>query len=69
MQNINNNIDFWAEAQEFLKSQLPADFENKLQEHATVKGYNENEFRLFKNMLQDSIGFHGTMVLIKHYPK
>lgn len=64
---ISSSADFWKDAQEFLKSQLPTDFEDKLKEYVTTKGYNQNEFRLFKNMLEQAVGFHGTVVLLKHY--
>lgn len=64
---ISDNIDFWKDAQDFLKSQLPADFENKLREYAANKGYNRNEFRLFQNMLENAVGFYGTMVQLKVY--
>ena len=64
---VSSSADFWKDAQEFLKSQLPTDFEDKLKQYATDKGYNQNEFRLFKNMLEEAVGFHGTVVLLKHY--
>ena len=64
---VSGSADFWKDAQEFLKSQLPPDFEDKLRQYVTDKGYNQNEFRLFKNMLQEAVGFHGTKVLLKHY--
>lgn len=67
MEVISNSTDFWKEAQEFLKSQLPSDFEDKLKQYVLDKGYNKNEFRLFKNMLQESVGLHGTIILLKHY--
>jgi hypothetical protein len=64
---VSSSADFWKDAQEFLKSQLPPDFEDKLKQYVTDKGYNQNEFRLFKNMLEEAVGFHGTVVLLKHY--
>lgn len=64
---VSSSTDFWKDAKEFLKSQLPSDFEDKLKEYVTEKGYNQNEFRLFKNMLEEAVGFHGTVVLLKHY--
>ena len=64
---VGSSADFWKDAQEFLKSQLPTDFEDKLKQYVTDKGYNQNEFRLFKNMLEEVVGFHGTVVLLKHY--
>ena len=64
---VSSSADFWKDAQEFLKSQLPTDFEDKLKQYVTDKGYNQNEFRLFKNMLEEVVGFHGTVVLLKHY--
>lgn len=64
---VSSSADFWKDAQEFLKSQLPPDFEDKLKQYVTDKGYNQNEFRLFKNMLEEAVGFHGTIVLLKHY--
>jgi hypothetical protein len=64
---VSSSADFWGDAQEFLKSQLPSDFQDKLKQYATDKGYNKNEFMLFKNMLEESVGFHGTIVLLKHY--
>ena len=64
---VSSSADFWKDAQEFLKSQLPTDFEDKLKEYVNEKGYNKNEFRLFKNMIEEAVGFHGTVVLLKHY--
>lgn len=58
--SVNDSVDFWVDAQEFLKSQLPSDFEDKLKEYTASKGYNQNDFRLFKHMLV--VGFHGTIV-------
>jgi hypothetical protein len=66
-ESINNNVDFWKDAQDFLESQLPADFEDKMKEYVGRKGYNKNEFRLFKNMLEEAVGFYGTVVFLKHY--
>ena len=43
------------------------EFEDKLKQYVTDKGYNQNEFRLFKNMLEEAVGFHATIVLLKHY--
>ena len=64
---VSSSADFWKDAQEFLKSQLPSDFEYNLKQYVTDKGYNQNEFRLFKNMLEEAVGLHGTVVLLKHY--
>lgn len=63
--NINNNIDFWKEAQEFLNNQLPKDFQERLNKYVTDKGYNINECRLFKHMLTEAIGLYGTVMIIK----
>lgn len=65
--SISNSVDFWVDAKEFMESQLPKDFEDKLKEYVENKGYNQNEFRLFKNMLEETIGYYGTIVLLKHY--
>ena len=65
--NVNNNTDFGKDAQEFLKSQLPTDFDDKMKEYIISKGYNQNEFRLFHNMLERAVGFHATVVMLKHY--
>jgi len=64
---VSNSADFCKDAQEFLKSQVPNDFQEKMIEYAKSKNYNQNEFRLFKNMLEEAVGFHGVMVLLKHY--
>lgn len=64
---VSNSADFWKDAQEFLKSQVPVDFQEKMIEYAKNKNYNQNEFRLFKNMLEEAVGVHGVMVLLKHY--
>lgn len=65
----NESVDFWKDAQEFLDSQLPADFEDKMADYVTKKGYTTNEFRLFKVMTEDAIGYRGTIVLLKHFLK
>ena len=64
---ISNTTDFWVDANEFLKSQLPSDFEDKLKEYVSKKNYNENEFRLFKYMLNEAMGFHSTVYMLKNY--
>jgi hypothetical protein len=67
IQNVSNSADFWKDAQEFLKSQLPSDFGEKMKEFAESKQYKQNDFRLFKSMIEDAIGFEATMILLKHY--
>lgn len=64
---VNDNNDFYKDAQDFLTSQLPADFDKKLKEYVSAKGYNQNEFRLFAHMLEEAVGFHGVVFLLKHY--
>jgi hypothetical protein len=64
---VSNSADFWKDAQEFLKSQASDDFQDKMIEYAKSKNYNQNEFRLFTSMLEDAVGFHGVMVILKHY--
>lgn len=64
---ISAETDFWKDAQEFLSSQLPADFQDKMLEYAKTKNYSKNEFRLFSSMLKDAVGFHTTIVQKKHY--
>ena len=64
---VSGSVDFWKDAQTFLESQLPKDFEEQLLKYIKDKGYNQNEFRLFKNMMEEALGFTGTMVLLKHY--
>ena len=64
--DVSNSVDFWKDAQEFLKSQLPDDFQEKLDKYVTDKGYNSNECRLFKSMLTEAVGLYGTVMVIKH---
>jgi hypothetical protein len=63
--SVNDNINFWEDAREFFKSQMPPDFEDNLKQYAVEKGYNENEVRLFNHMLKEVVGFYGTTVLLK----
>ena len=65
--SISGLADFWKDAQEFLKTQLPPDFEEKLKEYAIAKKYNRNEFMFFNGMVEKAVGFHGTVVSLKHY--
>mgnify|MGYP006295116187 CR=1 FL=1 len=67
LHGVSNSVDFWKDAQEFLKSQLPSDFYEKMKEFAESKQYKQNDFRLFKSMIEDEIGFEATMILLKHY--
>ena len=67
IQNVSNSVDFWKDAQEFLNSQLPDNFEEKMKEYCEDKEYKQNDFRLFKSMLQEAVGFKATMILLKHY--
>lgn len=64
--DVSNSVDFWKDAQEFLKTQLPDDFQEKLDKYVTDKGYNSNECRLFKSMLTEAVGLYGTVMVIKH---
>ena len=64
---VSGSADFFKDAQTFLKNQLPKDSEEQLLKYTKDKAYNENEFRLFKNMMQEAVGFTGTIVLLKHY--
>ena len=64
--DVSNSVDFWKDAQEFLKSQLPDDFQEKLDKYVNDKGYNSNECRLFKSMLTEAIALHGMVMVIKH---
>ena len=63
---VSNNVDFWKDAQDFLKSQLPDDFQEKLDKYVNDKGYNSNECRFFKSMLTEAVGLYGTVMVIKH---
>jgi hypothetical protein len=67
IQNVSNNTDFWKDAQEFLNSQLPVNFKEKMKEYCESKEYKQNDFRLFKSMLQEAVGFKAMMILLKHY--
>lgn len=67
LHSVSNSADFWKDAQEFLNSQLPDNFEEKMKEYCEGKGYKQNDFRLFKSTLQEAVGFKATMVLLKHY--
>jgi len=67
LHGVSNSADFWKDAQEFLKSQLPDDFGEKMLEFTKSKEYKQNDFRLFKSMIEDAIGFEATMILLKHY--
>ena len=64
---INDSIDFWKAANEFLNAQLPKDFEDKLKEFVEKNNYNQNELRLFKSMLESAVGFKATMLLLKSF--
>ena len=65
--SVSGSADFFKDAQTFLESQLPKNFEEQLLKYTKDKGYNQNEFRLFKNMMEEALGFTGTIVLLKHY--
>lgn len=67
IQDSVNKYDIWEDAQEFLKSQLPIDFEDHLEKYVVDKGYNKNEFKLFKHKLEEAVGLYGTIILLKHY--
>ena len=67
MQNVKDNVDFWKDAGEFLESQLPKDFRDKMIVFFESKEYKQNDVRLFKSMLQECIGFEVTTVLLEHY--
>jgi hypothetical protein len=65
--SIRNEVNFWEDADEFLNTQLPKEFEENLKQFIINKNYNENEFRLFKCMLEQKIGYFATIFFLKHY--
>ena len=67
IQNVSNSVDFFNDAKEFLESQLPKDFQDKIRAFVESKDYKQNDVRLFKSMLQEAVGFEVTMILFKHY--
>ena len=62
---INDGIDFWKDANEFLKTQLPNNFQEELDSYTVTKGYNLNECRLFMSMLSDALNLYGMLMVIK----
>ena len=64
--DVSNSVDFWKDAQDFLKSQLPDDFQEKLEQYVKDKKFNSNECRLFRSMLTEVVGLYGTVMVIKH---
>ncbi len=65
MENHINGRDFWTEAQEFLKTQIPENYQDNLKDFVVSKGYSDNELRLFRYMLKDALDLHGVMVQLK----
>ena len=63
---INNKTDFWVDANEFMKTQLPDDYQAKLELFIKEKKYNTNEMRLFTYMLKEVLGLHNVVVVIKN---
>jgi hypothetical protein len=66
MNMINNKTDFWVDANEFMKTQLPDDYQAKLELFIKEKKYNTNEMRLFTYMLKEVLGLHNVVVVIKN---
>lgn len=64
-ENVKDGIDFYSDAQEFLNSQIPKEFNQNLQNYIKDKGYNKNDQMLFNFMLEKAIGFHATIVFLK----
>lgn len=64
---VNDTIDFFRDANDFLTAQLPEDFEDRLRKHVKERNYTQNEYRLFKHMLQESLDFKGVMILLKDF--
>jgi len=62
---MNEELDFWQEAQSFLKSVLSDDYETKFIEYAKSKNLTPNEVRLFGAMISDYISFENTMGMLK----
>ncbi len=63
---INNKTDFWVDANEFMKTQLPDDYQAKLELFIKEKKYNTNEMRLFTYMLKEVLGLHNVVVVMKN---
>jgi hypothetical protein len=66
MNMINNKTDFWVDANEFMKTQLPDDYQAKLELFIKEKKYNTNEMRLFTYMLKEVLGLHNVVVVMKN---
>lgn len=62
---MDNNVNFWGEAGEFLKPILGDDLDSRITKYCKSKGFNENEKRLFISMCESWIGYYGTMSLLK----
>lgn len=62
---ISDEANFYVDAQEFLKSQLPHDFKSNMREFVKSKGYTENEVRLFRAMMQESIGLEAVILILE----
>jgi hypothetical protein len=62
---MKDEIDFWVDANTFLKSVLPIDFEDQLTSYVNEKGYTVNESKLFGYMMQQSIQYYMTVVVLK----
>lgn len=63
---IDSKVDFWQDAQEFVKPFIPEDIEQKFIAFCEEKGYNENEARLFQTMCKDFFAFQTQIPFLKY---
>lgn len=61
----NNNTNFYKEATDFLNSQLPSDFDEKIEEFAREKGYYNNSFKLWKFQMMEALGLKLNFAFLK----
>lgn len=66
--NLREPDDFWKDANDFLETQIPKDFQDNLLNYAKSKNYTVNEFRLFSYTLKEALTLHSTIVLLKAFP-
>lgn len=62
---MSDEIDFWKDAGEFFKKRFSEGFKEDLEKFVLDKQYGENDFRLFKSMLESRVGLEATVVFLK----
>ena len=66
MERVNNTDNFWGQANDFVKTFVPEDFEQRFIAFCKERNYNRNEMQFLKLMVGQALEFNCTMAILKN---